>query len=444
MVAKDSNLRFEISDLRSTISNLRFEDLEFTRGSLDLGFQVSNLKSQISNRRAQPRRRALTLLELILSLGLSVILLSAVGMALRLYWRSFDVKRTNVEQAHLARALLRRIEDDIRSAVQFTPVDLSGLESMTASTASLASALGGVTGGGSAGAAAGGSSAGGAGATGGAPASGTSKSGATSSGGASSIGGTASGQPAEGETAATDTTEGTPPAVVGLYGSEFQLQFDVSRLPRVDEYAGGSPASMVQIPSDIKTVTYYVRSDSSAGGGQALGGQAPAGSMEPSTTGQGRGLVRLEMDRAVNAFEDVSSGTSIGSDNARLLAEEVTSVTFRYWNGTEWATEWNSDEMGGLPLAIEVVMTLANPNTVVPSGPPVQNFAAPEATSTDISYRIVVNLPTASLPPPAEEPAAEGDAAATGTGESGASGTTGSSGGATSGATGGSPTGASK
>ena len=100
------------------------------------------------------RRVGLTLLELILSLGLSVILLSAVGMALRLYWRSFEVKRTNVEQAHLARALLRRIEDDIRSAVQFTPVDLSGLESMTASTASLASALGGVTGGGSAGAAA--------------------------------------------------------------------------------------------------------------------------------------------------------------------------------------------------------------------------------------------------------------------------------------------------
>ena len=46
------------------------------------------------------RRVGVTLLELILALSLSVILLFAVGMALRLYWRSFDVKRTNVEQAH--------------------------------------------------------------------------------------------------------------------------------------------------------------------------------------------------------------------------------------------------------------------------------------------------------------------------------------------------------
>ncbi|MGI8979176.1 MAG: hypothetical protein ACR2FY_08120 [Pirellulaceae bacterium] len=418
------------------------------------------------------RRIGITLLELILALSLSVILLSAIGMAMRLYWRSFDVKRTNVEQAHLARALLRKMEDDIRSAVQYNPVDLSGLESMTSSTSALASALGGMTGGGASGASAGGSPSGGAGASGGtspsqsstgqpaqgasggAASSSSSKTGATSAGGASgtpssssaapTTGASTSGQPAEGETAATETTEGTPPAVVGLYGSEFQLQFDVSRLPRVDEYAGGSPASMVQIPSDIKTVTYYVRSESAEGGGTAMGGAAPEGSMEPSTTGQGRGLVRLEMDRAVNAFEDISSGTSIGSDNARLLAEEVTSITFRYWNGTEWATDWNSDEMGGLPLAIEVVMTMADPNAVVPTAAPAQNFGATEATSTDTSYRIVVNLPTASLPPPAEEPATEGEAAATGTGEASASGNTSSSGGATSGASGGSQSGASK
>jgi hypothetical protein len=205
---------------------------------------------------------------------------------------------------------------------------------------------------------------------------------------------------------------------------------------------------MVQIPSDIKTVTYYVRSESAEGGGTAMGGAAPEGSMEPSTTGQGRGLVRLEMDRAVNAFEDVSSGTSIGSDNARLLAEEVTSIAFRYWNGTEWATDWNSDEMGGLPLAIEVVMTMADPNAVVPTAAPAQNFGATETTSTDTSYRIVVNLPTASLPPPAEEPA-EGDPAAAGTGESASTSssagtTTGASGAATSGASGSSKTGASK
>jgi type II secretory pathway pseudopilin PulG len=403
--------------------------------------------------RLHSRRPGLTLLELILALSLSVVLLSAVGMALRLYWRSFDVKRTNVEQAHLARALLRRMEDDIRSAVQHTPVDLSGLESMTASTANLASALGGTTGGPSS-AAAGGGSTGGAGATGGSATSqtptsqsgagtsggsapsGSSKTGATTSGGAATTGGAAtSGQPAGGETEETETTEQAPPAVVGLYGSEYQLKFDVSRLPRVDEYAGGSPTSMVQIPSDIKTVTYYVRSESATGGDTALGGAAPAGSMEPSTSGQGRGLIRMEMDRAVSTYDESSGTASIGADQARLLAQEVTSIQFRYWNGTEWATEWDSDEMGGLPLAIEVVMAMADPNAVVPTGPPAQNFGAAETASTDTSYRIVVHLPTASLPPPTEEPATEGDAAATGTSPASATGSSGASGGATSGGT---------
>jgi hypothetical protein len=271
--------------------------------------------------------------------------------------------------------------------------------------------------------------------SGGAMSASSTKGGASTPASGNASAGEASGEatPESGESTAVESTEGTPPAVVGLYGSEYELQFDISRLPRIDEYDGGSPASMVQIPSDIKTVTYYVRSESATGGSQSMGGEAPAGSMEPSTTGQGRGLVRLEMDRAVNAFDESSGTASIGKDNARLLAEEVTSITFRYWNGTEWATDWNSDEMGGLPLAIEIVMTMANPQAVVPTGPPVQSFGAPEATTTDTSYRIVVNLPTASLPPPAEEPA-EGDAAAESS-ESAGAGTSGNStsGGSTSG-----------
>jgi hypothetical protein len=403
----------------------------------------------------------LTLLELILALSLSVVLLFAVGMALRLYWRSFDVKRTNIEQAHLARAILRKMEDDLRTAVQYTPVDLSGLESMTSSS-SLAGAFAGMTGTGSpaatAGATGGGAGTGGGSGTGtggggrstaqtsqsgqsagsatGASAnSSTSKtggststqSGGTSTGGSSTAasGASASDQAATGESAATETTAETPPAVVGLYGSANQLQFDVSRLPRVDEYAGGSPANMVQIPSDIKTLTYYVRSESIGGTTSTFGSAAAPGSSEPSTTGQGRGLMRLEMDRAVSAYSESNGSVSAGYDAAKLLADEVTSITFRYWNGTEWVSDWNSDEMGGLPLAVEVVMTMADPNAVAATGPPVQSFAATTDTSTDASYRIVVNLPTASLPPPAEEPAStEGTEGTAGTSTPGSSGNT--------------------
>lgn len=233
-------------------------------------------------------------------------------------------------------------------------------------------------------------------------------------------GATTSDPAATGDSTGAATTAETPPAVVGLYGSAYQLQFDVSRLPRVDEYANSSPASMVQIPSDIKTLTYYVRNDSSGGNatisnfGSSSSSSAPAaGSSEPSPTGQGRGLMRLEMDRAVSAYSENNGSPSAGYDGAKLLADEVTSITFRYWNGTEWVSDWNSDEMGGLPLAVEIVMTMADANAAT-STVPAQNFAA--SGSTDPSYRMVVNLPTASLPPPVEEPATtEGTDATAGT-----------------------------
>jgi Tfp pilus assembly protein PilW len=396
------------------------------------------------------RRVGLTLLELILALSLSVVLLFAVGMALRLYWRSFDTKRTNIEQSHLARAILQKMGDDLRSAVQYTPVDLSGLESI-ASTSSLAGAFAGMTGTGSpAAAGAGGSGAGGGAGTGGGTGAGTgggagpatsgqSSQGQSGQGGAATSGaagsssttksggststpsssstaggsGAASGSPATGseatgEQGATESTQETPPAVVGLYGTATQIQFDVSRLPRVDEYAGNSPTSMVKIPSDIKTVSYYVRNGEAAAltTTSTFGSTPATGSSEPSTSGQGRGLMRLEIDRAVSAYSETGGTVASNYDQAKLLADEVTSIAFQYWDGTAWASEWNSDEMGGLPLAVEIVMTLADPNAEASTAQPTQNFGATSDTeSTDPSYRIVVALPTASLPPPpAEEP----------------------------------------
>lgn len=449
MAARKQELRFEILDLRRDIRCSMSEAISWIA-------QISNLKSQISDLRPTTVRRGVTLLELILALSLSVILLFAVGMSLRLYWRSFDAKRTNVEQAHLARAILRKMEDDLRTAIQYTPVDLSGLESM-ANASSLAGALAGMTSAGTpgstpsggAGASSGGS--GGSGSSGGGStpmgnsasssspipnsagqgaAGAASTSGAASAGSASTGGAATSGQSASGTPTEEEPVEETPPPVIGLYGSAYQIQFDVSRLPRVDEYGSGSPTSMVQIPSDIKTVTYYVRGETTEGSGTistfgsgGSGSTAP-GSSEPSASGQGRGLMRLEMDRAVSAFGQTSGSASSDYDSAKLLASEVTSIAFRYWNGTEWASDWNSDEMGGLPLAVEIVMTMADANS---EATPVQNSGTTGAISTEPTYRIVVSLPTASLPPPVEEPA-ETETATTTT-------TTGATGGTGSGAT---------
>ncbi|MFO0903636.1 MAG: hypothetical protein U0939_11585 [Pirellulales bacterium] len=98
------------------------------------------------------RRAGVTLLELILALGLTVILLGAIGMAIRLNLRTLDARRSNVEEVQLARAVLRMISEDIRSTVQYQPQDFSAVEQMMTNAASAqvneaAAAAAGATGG---------------------------------------------------------------------------------------------------------------------------------------------------------------------------------------------------------------------------------------------------------------------------------------------------------
>lgn len=365
-------------------------------------------------------RRAFTLLELLLALTLAGVLLYAITLALSLHWKAFDVKRTNVEEAQLARALLRHMEDDIRSAVQSTPLDLSGLDgAMSGSVTAQAAAFTGSTG--SAGAAgtgtpatpaagggtpagsgtpaatsaspsAGGSAPGGAG--GGATAFGTGASGAAGGGNATS-GSPAGAAGAESEATTENTSEGTA-VVVGLYGSATQIQFDVSRLPRVDQYeALGGELGAVDIPSDIKTVTYYVRND--PGAQETEQGSDDAASSEPSASGTGRGLMRLELDRAVTAWQEVNGSVGASQSGAKLLADEVVSIKFQYWDGSEWVADWNSDEMGGLPVAVEVTLTLASQEA---SSPQTSGSAASADSSEDQAapakeYRMVIHLPAA-------------------------------------------------
>ena len=91
----------------------------------------------VANRRhiRKSPRPGLTLLELILALALSVLVMMAIGMAIDIHYRMFDVRRTSIEETHVARAVLRSIADDLRTAVQYIPPDLSGLETVTGNTA---------------------------------------------------------------------------------------------------------------------------------------------------------------------------------------------------------------------------------------------------------------------------------------------------------------------
>jgi hypothetical protein len=339
----------------------------------------------------------------------------------------FDVRRTSIEETHVARAVLRSIADDLRTAVQYIPPDLSGLETVTGNTATAAASMAsnavqdvsGATG------------AGGGNATGGSPGGATSQTinsnGSTTTSGPMGFGqpmpsgqgssaqtggtptgvqgfgtgaaGAASGAPSAAASGAASETEatgelGTPITVVGLYGSTSSLQFDMSRLPRVDEYeALYSPTSelgVVDIPSDIKTVTYFVCSEDTFDA--AKNPSLMSGSPQPSLTGRGRGLMRRELSQAVSSWAEANGNLSATYSDAKLLADEVVGLQFRYYDGAAWLDDWNSDDLGGLPTAVEITVTIQP--TYALSEEALEHMSADEIPP-EKSYSLIVHLPAA-------------------------------------------------
>ncbi len=377
-------------------------------------------------------RSGLTLLELLLALSLSVIILAAVAMAIDLQLRTLESRRTYLEEAQLARAVLRMIADDLRSAVADTPQDFSAVESMLASVggdaldglaaeAGVDLGSGGSAGGGSGsgGSGSGGSSSGGSGSGGsgsGGSGSGGSGSGGSGSGG-SSPGGTASEDDPLGDEATDSTADIAsnvePPPRPGLYGNPFELQVDVSRLPRMDELryqyddsAGANPSLSASVPRDIRTVAWYVQ------GGNAMGGTgagmttaaSPLGSMQ--VVGEfgeaSSGLVRRELGRSMTQWAFTSGGGQQLQGVGEMLAPEVSMIQFQYFDGYQWYPTWDSGQMGGLPLAVEITLFMqprdahlqADDDTAV-YDPSLIAQTSGGVVQGQLVYRLVVRIPTA-------------------------------------------------
>lgn len=66
------------------------------------------------------RRRGFTLLEVMLALGLTSLILVALGMTIDFHLRVLDAGRMHIEEAQLARVLLRRIADDLRATIPYS------------------------------------------------------------------------------------------------------------------------------------------------------------------------------------------------------------------------------------------------------------------------------------------------------------------------------------
>ena len=98
----------------------------------------------MANRNGHARLRAgFSLLELLLALALSGLILFACSMAVDLHLRVLDSRRTNLEEAQLARSVLNMIANDLRGTLRYEKVDMSAIQQLVADSIADASAGGG-------------------------------------------------------------------------------------------------------------------------------------------------------------------------------------------------------------------------------------------------------------------------------------------------------------
>lgn len=310
-------------------------------------------------------RRGFTLLEVILTLAMATMLMALVGSTMQFYARNMTVRDLEVRRIHLAASILQMIADDLRASVYAEPFDGSVLESF------LASAMGNAT----------------------AP--------VVDPAAADTLGMGDFSLPPDSQELEPDESLDLVSATMtlrqpGLIGGQDQMQFDISRLPRLEQWRMAqlsdpdSPGTLIDIPSDIKTVTYYVQPPGSIGGvSDPLQNFLPdvAVGTDPTTPAPG-GLVRRELDRAANKWAIESGAISRLLTTGDLIATEVAALEFSYFDGMIWQPFWNSDQMQGLPLAIQVKLTLGSR--------PTEGSEGMLATATEITsqtFTQIIQLP---------------------------------------------------
>lgn len=291
------------------------------------------------------RRRGMTLLEVILSLALALLLLLTLSMAIDSHLRVVDQGRRHVEQALLARSLLHRIADDIRSTVRYDPQNIRALvpQLTTPSLEDLAVQSG--------------------------------------------LGEMDFSDTEDTEATAAETTE--PPPVPGIYGNRYELYIDLSRLPRLDQFqyelvaSEGSP--LLDRTSEVKRVAYYVVRPEVSSIAEA------AGTLVRS------GLVRWELDRAASLLAYEEGTLAELERQVEPIAPEVLGIEFEYFDGQEWVEEWDSDVLGGLPIAIRIALALASNEAARTFGGLGGMFSSTSTETVEpIIYRMLVHLPASA------------------------------------------------
>ena len=395
----------------------------------------------------RPRRAAFTLIEVILATGLATLLLAALWSALSLHLRAFDSGRTQVEEAQLARALLREIAHDLESLAFAAPTETLGVVPLAPTSPDPPRLVDSTSSRG--------------------------RSARSSSGGLASmslavVSGASGASAAPSAASPIDARTGLPVGGIvvsdasadslsvestfstrrpGLTGTSTELLIDVLRPVPADRTFPVEPSPLrsalddaIEPVPDLRTVNYHLQqadsllersqvdpSGLSVGGGlvrheqpwlRAADGAEPepwsrhvesmrSGSRWPPTAETGTRTAFNEFGLPGDLdMPGLGAGDAVGSESEPrddlLFAPEVAALGFRYFDGQAWHESWDSGAAGRLPLAVEIVLVIRpfEPSTRRRDGSDVEQdtLLRDQAALMETwpRYRLLVRLPAAT------------------------------------------------
>jgi len=254
--------------------------------------------------------RGFTLAELIIALGLTVLLAASIFSAIGIYVRLTSSGQRQVLKAQITRALIRQMQADLSGIVFVVPEAEEEAESDDLSL------------------------------------------GATSDTSTDATSADAAATVMESSVTVTDPTTSIATQSIGLVGDVNTLLLHVSRPVHPLRLATTQTAIADGLISDEKTVAWFMTGTGTSG----YSGLVPVNSPQDGTAPFG--LSRIEGDRFAMTLSQEQGAEEVLSSMTRLLAPEVQSLQFEYFDGMNWLTEWDSTASGRLPQAVRVTMGL--------------------------------------------------------------------------------------
>ncbi|MEQ8634316.1 hypothetical protein [Gimesia maris] len=269
------------------------------------------------------------MLEVILAIGLTGLLLAAIYSALDLYWKYTTLGQQQVERAQIARAVFQKISQDLHSVTYMQETVVEEEESTTGSSET---------------------------------------------------------ETEETVIEVTNPDDAYTSGNIGVFGDAQSLVLHTSRPGRQPLLISNTGSSSA-MQSDLLSVSYFL----AVAGAEGLQGAVGDQYRNTATTGQStQGLARLEGDRLAMSMADGSADVQVLAQQSQLLAAEISSLQFQYFDGTDWLEVWDSIEYGTVPQAIKVTIGFQNENI---EG--LEKIANNKINGNENSFSMVIALPLA-------------------------------------------------